>query len=255
MPGLRQRVIDLRKHAANTMAGRVVTVMSGKGGVGKTTLATELAWLLSGVLVDLDWDGGCASRALGFFHERYSRAPLLDALETGRAPRPRVSGNRPDLVPSHPDLAVNQPDPETLGGLLSGWAVEWQRPVLADTHPGGTDATMGAVAAADLVVMPVVLGTKELAALESTLGELAGYSVLLVPTMVPPTPPAAERRRLRTIVERHGVQVGPMVGMHGWLRTRKLRTVASAAPSWGKRVVPLVSELVTLGETVVTHAE
>ena len=34
----------------------IVTVAAAKGGVGKTTLAYELAAGLGGVLVDLDWD-------------------------------------------------------------------------------------------------------------------------------------------------------------------------------------------------------
>ena len=28
-----------------------------KGGLGKTTIAYELAWLLGGVLIDIDWEG------------------------------------------------------------------------------------------------------------------------------------------------------------------------------------------------------
>lgn len=41
----------------------IITIAAWKGGVGKTELAKELAWLLDGVLVDLDWDaGGAAGR-------------------------------------------------------------------------------------------------------------------------------------------------------------------------------------------------
>ena len=45
---------------------RIVTVAAAKGGVGKTTLAYELAAALGGVLVDLDWDAGGATRMWGF---------------------------------------------------------------------------------------------------------------------------------------------------------------------------------------------
>jgi hypothetical protein len=37
---------------------RIVTVAAYKGGVGKTTIALELAYLLAAPLVDLDWDQG-----------------------------------------------------------------------------------------------------------------------------------------------------------------------------------------------------
>lgn len=36
----------------------IIVCHSRKGGVGKTTLAYELAWLLDAVLVDLESDGG-----------------------------------------------------------------------------------------------------------------------------------------------------------------------------------------------------
>lgn len=44
------------------MHARIVTVGAAKGGVGKTTLAYEIAACLKGVLVDLDWDSGGATR-------------------------------------------------------------------------------------------------------------------------------------------------------------------------------------------------
>ena len=47
----------------------IITIAAWKGGVGKTELAKELAWLLDGVLVDLDWDAGGATRAWGYRHE------------------------------------------------------------------------------------------------------------------------------------------------------------------------------------------
>jgi chromosome partitioning protein len=49
---------------------KIVSVHSRKGGVGKTTMAYELAWLLGGVLVDLEWDDGSATRQWGYRHDR-----------------------------------------------------------------------------------------------------------------------------------------------------------------------------------------
>jgi len=247
--GLDERVRALRA-AGMEASGLVIAVMSGKGGVGKTLLSLELAYLLDAVLVDFDWDGGNSSRALGYYAERYKRAPLLDALDSGRTPRPRQASRRPDYVPAHPDLAVNQPAPEQLAEQVGRWAGDWKRPVIADTHPGGTDATLGVVAAADLVLMPTILGTRELAALERTLAELSGYPILLVPNQIPPSPPAKALRDLRAIAERYDVQVGPAVQTYGWLRTRRLRTVITASATWGARAVPLVRDFVDLGEEV-----
>jgi chromosome partitioning protein len=72
---------------------------------------------------------------------------------------------------------------------------------------GGSPATLGACGAADLVIVPVILGTRELNVLEQTLDELSAYPLLLVPNWVPFTPPAPERPRLRQIAEKHHVRV------------------------------------------------
>ena len=80
------------------MPTRIITVAAAKGGVGKTTLAYELAAALGGVLVDLDWDAGGATRMWGFDPSRAARAPLLDGLERGpegRVPRVKRRPNQP----------------------------------------------------------------------------------------------------------------------------------------------------------------
>jgi len=53
---------------------KIVTVAARKGGVGKTTLAYELAWLLDAPLVDLEFDDGSATRMWGYRHETRLRA-------------------------------------------------------------------------------------------------------------------------------------------------------------------------------------
>ena len=152
---------------------RIITVAAAKGGVGKTTIAYELAWLLKAPLVDLDWDRGGATRQWGYRHETFVRAPLLDALENGRTPRLVKGMRKPDLVPCHPDFVDNQPSAEELASALEKWAHEWGSDyVVVDTHPGGVPSTFGAMSAASTVVTPVVLATKELEALEGLLAEL-----------------------------------------------------------------------------------
>ena len=186
------------------MTPRIITVAAAKGGVGKTTLAYEMAAALGGVLVDLDWDAGGATRMWGFDPLKAARAPLLDALERGpegRPPRLKRRANQPALVPAHPDLSASRIDSDLVADCVSAWAQQWQEPyVVVDTHPGANPLTDGAMQVADLVVVPVVLGAREMDALEAILADYADYRLLLVPTMVPAVPAAA----LRGATCRHG---------------------------------------------------
>jgi len=66
------RLTDVRSTRSRTLAAilasmaKIITVAAYKGGVGKTTLALELAYLLDAPLVDLDWDKGGATRRWGY---------------------------------------------------------------------------------------------------------------------------------------------------------------------------------------------
>lgn len=206
---------------------KIVTVAAYKGGVGKTTLALELAYLLDAPLVDLDWDNGGATRRWGF--RPTERAPLLDALERDRPPRPRKGRGKPDLVPGDRDFEVNQPAPEQMATVLEKWAVEWDRPyVVIDTHPGGGRATLGAMTAASVVVAPVVLATAELDGLEGLIEEAADYPLLVVPNKVPRIPKARHVDRLRELTGRYQVPVGPIISQHTRLPDRSARIAISA---------------------------
>ncbi|WP_236787908.1 ParA family protein [Amycolatopsis sp. GM8] len=253
-------VAALRGHAATRLAGKIITVLSPKGGQGKSTFAKELAWLLDAILVDLDWDGGRVSRLLGYQTARYVRAPLLDALfdPQGRPPRIHRSRNRPDMVPGHRDFEPNQPEPDAMAELLIAWSQGWARPMVIDTHPGGSRSTLGAAQAADLVIMPVILGTGELDAVEDALDELADFNLLLVPNHVPTNPahlPGYESRRLLALAQRHRVGVADtFVRHHGWMPRRRIRTVITARTTHGTNSAALTRDLTALAQEVLTHA-
>lgn len=209
---------------------KIVTVAAAKGGVGKTTLAYELAQVLNAPLVDLDWDDGGATRRWGYRHEDRVRAPLLDAFESGRTPTPLAGrARKPDLIPSHPGLAYRQPEADEMARILEKWAGEWNRPyVIVDTHPGAAHAGHGAMLAAAVVVVPTVLATNELNALEGTLKEVPDYPLLLIPNRVARTVPRPELRRLRQLVEASQTQVGPVVPYCRALETRKRHAAMSS---------------------------
>ena len=66
---------------------KIVTVAAAKGGVGKTTIAYELAYLLDAPLVDLDWDrGGATGSAWGYRVRDRVGAPSSMRLRRGEHP-------------------------------------------------------------------------------------------------------------------------------------------------------------------------
>jgi chromosome partitioning protein len=230
---------------------KIVTVFASKGGVGKTTLAYELAWILQAVLVDLDWDAGGATGQWGYRRQDYRASPLLDALDTGGVPTPVRAKRRPDLVPSHPDLAMNHPESDELADCLSKWVVEWGREfTVVDTHPGGGSVAFGALAAASVVVIPAVLKMRELDALEDSLRELNEYPILVVPNMVPSVPPGRMLERLDHIVKGANVPVAPPVSFYTWWPRRQLRAAITSTEPPTMNLVPVIAEMTKVADAV-----
>lgn len=235
------------------MSGRIIAVAAAKGGVGKTTLAYELAAALDGVLVDLDWDAGGATRMWGFDPLTAARAPLLDGLERGpdgRVPRLKQRPNQPRLLAAHPDLSASRIDNDLVADCLQAWSIAWGAPyVVVDTHPGANALTDGAMQAADLVVIPVVLGAREMDALEAILRDFADYPLLLVPMMIPPVPPKRFVERLAGLAGDR-VRVAPPISEHRWLRRRLRRAALVRQPNPGVRVRTAAAEFMAVADVV-----
>lgn len=231
---------------------RIVTVAAAKGGVGKTTIAYELAAALGGVLVDLDWDGGGASAMWGYDPGAYRHAPILDALERGPSaspPRPRRKPHRPDLVPGHGDLSACTIPDDLVADCLAAWSAAWAHPyVIVDTHPGANPLTDGAMRAAELIVVPVVLAARELDALERMLGDFAAYPLLLAPNKVPTSP--SSRHVGRLIALSGSRPVGPPISEHRWLTRRVRRAAVTLQPNPGRQVRAAAAEFADLAAMV-----
>jgi chromosome partitioning protein len=230
----------------------VVTVAATKGGVGKTTLAYEIAAALDAVLVDLDWDGGGATRMWGYDPGAYRASPLLDALEAGPGgspPRPKRRPHQPDLVPASPDLAASRIPDTLVADCLAAWAKAWgDRFVVVDTHPGANPLTDGAMQVADLVVVPVILGSREMDALAGMVRDFGGYRLMLVPNMVPAAPPRRFVERLATLAV--DTAVGPAVSEHRWIRRRIRRAALCLQPKPGRAVANAAGEFRELAAAI-----
>jgi chromosome partitioning protein len=204
--------------------------------VGKTTLAYELAAVLDGVLIDLDFHGGGATDLWGFDPLIASRAPLLERGTDARPPRPKRRPNRPALMPSHPDLSAARLDCDEIAECLEAWAHQWEgRPLVVGTHPGAHWTTDGAVQVADVVLVPAPPGQRELAATRAMLREHEGFPILLVPIVVPSSPPRRWIEALHTFSEQPDVHLAPPVSEHRWLRRRLLTTAVTRQRNAGER--------------------
>ena len=246
-------VLVLERHAMtpSPVTTKFVVVHSRKGGVGKTTIAYELAYLLGAPLIDLDWEEGGATRVWGYRWEDRTRSSLLTALERGETPRLLSGHNKPDLLPGHPAFELAQPMANDMADALAKWAGEWAREwVVIDTHPGATEATNGALAVAHVVVAPVPLATKDLNGTEALVRDLADYPLVLVPNKIQPIPPAAEIARLRGIVAGTPVQVGPPIPRAIAVETRKKRMAITSENPPAKPLRPVDLALRELAQFV-----
>ncbi|MDQ6616614.1 MAG: ParA family protein [Actinomycetota bacterium] len=249
---------DARLLSGQTKSATIVTVSATKGGVGKTTIAYELAAALGGVLVDLDWDEGGATQAWGYGAQR--TAPLIDALEngpSGRPPKPRHRPHQPALVPSHPDLAACTVTDGLIVDCLEAWAQQWAERfpyLVVDTHPGSNPYTDAAMAAAHVIVSPVVLAPKEMAATAELVRLFGHHPLILAPNMVGLSPPTRFVDQLEAIAAAHpSLTVAEPISRHNLLGRRIRRSALVLQPNPGRAVSRAADEFRALAAVVANH--
>ena len=176
------------------MSGRTIAVYSLKGGVGKTTLAVNLAWasatLSSRRTLLWDLDGQAASTwILG--HDpngREAGAAIRREVDPRRLVRP-TAVDRLDLLPADAslrdlDVAFHVLDKKNrLAKLVDELARDYDR-IVIDCPPGLTDTSDQIMRAADLVAVPVIpsaLSRRALDTIAAHVGRKKGPKVTLAP--------------------------------------------------------------------------
>ncbi|MBS0478586.1 MAG: AAA family ATPase, partial [Proteobacteria bacterium] len=180
-----------------------IAIYSLKGGVGKTTLAVNLAWTAASQSSrrTLLWDLDPQAASSFLLTDRKPKGDALSVFSKDIAPEKlirRTATPRLDLIPADAslrdlDLLFHRLDKKRrLAKLLERLSREYDR-ILFDCPPGLTETNKQAMRAADLIVAPVIPSPLSQRAFEELIGYLGTIRrVLPVHVMVD------RRRRLHT---------------------------------------------------------
>jgi pilus assembly protein CpaE len=160
--------------SAVSTKGRVITVFSTKGGVGKSVLATNIATSLARdhkkrvVLMDLDLQFGDVGIMLGLRpdHTIYDAAQSYDRLDASMVSgllMDHNSGARVLLAPTHPEDA-EAVTPSRIVGILD-ILLEMTDYVVIDTAPAFSDVTLTILDHSDVVYVVTMM---DLASIKNT---------------------------------------------------------------------------------------